>query len=220
MTTKATQLPDANSIGVKTVRKKPVNKDVLLAAVQYLGSFHPIDKDTIQFLSTKLVERKLKKGEMLQHAGLIGSDIHFVLKGILRGFIIDNKKQVTTWITEENHLIASIRSFLLQLPTLENIEALEDSLLVSLHYSDLQELYEKFPQFNALGRKIVEYYYAYAEDRAFICRLSNASQRYDYFMKDNSHLVNRIPLMYIASYLGMSIETMSRIRSKLTKKKK
>ena len=126
---------------------------------------------------------------------------------------------MTTWITSEDHLVSSIRGFLLQAPTPENIEALEECHLIGIHYDDLQYMYDNFPEFNSVGRRIAEYYYAYAEDRAFICRLSRAIERYDYFMISNSHLINRIQLTYIASYLGMSLETLSRLRSRLLKKK-
>jgi CRP-like cAMP-binding protein len=116
-------------------------------------------------------------------------------------------------------MVSSIRSLLRQQPTHENIEALEDSYLLALHFSDLQYFYDTYPEWNALGRKIAEYYYTFAEDRAFICRISNATERYNYFIGTNGDLLNRIPQMYIASYLGMTVVNLSRIRSQLAKKK-
>lgn len=186
----------------------------------YLNSFHSISPDSAKYVSRKIVERRLKKGELLQKSGTICPCIYFVEKGILRGYIVDNNKKVTTWITSENQLVSSIRSLLLQVPTPENIEALEDCVLFGFDIADLQHLYDNYPEWNALGRKIAEYYYAFAEDRAFICRLSNATERYNYFMTNNGHLINRIPQMYIASYLGMTVENLSRIRKRLAKNKK
>ena len=192
----------------------------LLSAIGYLNSYHPVNKECAEYLMKQAVECRLKKGDLLHRSGDICLYVYFVVEGILRGYIVDDRKKVTTWITSENQLVSSIRGFLLQMPTLENIEALEDCLLLRVHYSDLQYLYENHIEFNITGRKIAEYYYTFAEDRAFICRLSNATDRYNYFMINHSHLVNRISLTYIASYLGITLETLSRIRSSLSKKKK
>jgi CRP-like cAMP-binding protein len=198
---------------------KKAHRAALKAAIGYLSLFHPVSKECAAYLKKHLSERRLKKNELLHQSGTICPYIYFVVKGILRGYIVDNKKKVTTWITSENHLVSSIRGFLLQSPTPENIESLEECHLIAIHYDDLQYVYNHFPEFNIVGRKIAEYYYTFAEDRAFICRLSRAIERYDYFMINHSHLINRIQLTYIASYLGISLETLSRIRSRLMKRK-
>jgi CRP-like cAMP-binding protein len=202
-----------------TIKDKKTHQAALATAVGYLSFFHPLSKECIDYLKKKAFECRLKKNELLHQSNTICPYVYFVVKGILRGYIIDNRKKVTTWITSENHLVSSIRGFLLQQPTPENIESLEECHLLGFSYSDLQYAYEHFPEFNIVGRKISEYYYTFAEDRAFICRLSKATDRYNYYMINNSHLINRIQLTFIASYLGISLETLSRIRSRLTKKK-
>lgn len=209
-------MPVSKTQTVKNKKADPANAAI---AIGYLSYFHPVSKSCSDYLIKKAFEVRLKKHEMLHHSGEICPYVYFVIKGILRGYIIDNRKKITTWITSENQLISSIRGFLLQQPTPENIEALEDCHLLALHHSDLEYAYQHFLEFNIVGRKINEYYYTFAEDRAFICRLSKATDRYNYFMTNNSHLVNRISLSYIASYLGISIETLSRIRSRQAKKK-
>jgi CRP-like cAMP-binding protein len=198
---------------------KSMDKALIKPVVDYLNSFHRVDKQTLKFLFQQVSELQLKKGDILQRSGDLCNHVYFIIKGVVRGFIVDNEKEVTTWITAENELVSSIRSVLLQIPTQENIEALEDCHLLVMAYSDLLKVYETFPEFNIVGRKILEIYYAFAEDRAFICRLSKATDRYNYFMRNNGHLINRIPLMYIASYLNMSIETVSRIRRQLRTRK-
>jgi CRP-like cAMP-binding protein len=201
------------------VKDKNAHQEALTTAIGYLSHFHPVSKECATYLKKQAFETRLKKYDLLHQSGTVCPYIYFVIKGILRGYIVDNRKNITTWVTAENQLISSIRGFLLQLPTPENIEALEECHLLTLHHSDLEYAYQHFPEFNVVGRKIAEYYYTFAEDRAFICRLSKATDRYNYFMINNSHLINRIPLTYIASYLGISLETLSRIRSGLTKKK-
>ena len=203
-----------------TPGNKQIDATVLKPIIDFLYSYHPIGKPTLRFLLQHAKERILKKGEILQRSGTICTDICFVIKGVVRGYIIDNGKEVTTWITTENELVSSIRSVFLQMPTEENIEALEDCYLMVIANSDLQKVYDTYPEFNIVGRKILEYYYTFAEYRAFLCRLSKATDRYNYFVKHSGHLINRIPLLYIASYLNMSIETVSRIRRQLSAKKK
>jgi CRP-like cAMP-binding protein len=203
----------------KNSRKELIKDELLLPVIQFLNTHHPVKRSTLHQLTSYFKEYHLKKGDFLQKSGEPCTHIYFVVQGVLRGYIVDNKKEVTTWITAENELVASIRGVLLKTPTQENIAALEDCHLLGIEYSNLEKIYASHLDFNIVGRKIVESYYTFAEDRAFICRLSKASDRYNYFMVNNGHLINRIPLMYIASYLNMSIETVSRIRSRLSKKK-
>lgn len=200
-------------------RSSSVNKEGLSTLLSYLNAFHSISPESATYVQKQIVEHSVKKGELLQKSDTVCAYVYFVVKGVLRGYIIDEKKKITTWITSENQLVSSIRSLLLQRPTPENIEALEDCHLLGFHYSDLQYLYDNYPEWNVLGRKIAEYYYTFAEDRAFICRLSKATDRYNYFIANNGHLINRIPQMYIASYLGMTVENLSRIRNQLARKK-
>lgn len=198
--------------------QKPTEEE-LLSVFQFVNQFHKISDRAIKHLLPRLQIREVVKGEMLAHAGGRCEYMYLVLKGILRGYIIDNKREVTTWMTAEGELVTSIRSFVLQMPTRENIQAIEDSRLIVLHYDDLQYMYDNFLDFNVMGRKIAELYYVHAEDRAFICRLGKAVDRYNYFMLTNSHLMNRVPLTYVASFLGIRLDSLSRIRKTLLVKK-
>jgi CRP-like cAMP-binding protein len=96
----------------------------------------------------------------------------------------------------------------------ENIQALEDSKVICLPYETIQFLYARFTSINVFARKLLEKYYADAETRNFISRMPNAHKRYEWFLELYPHLANRVPLKYIASFLGITLETLSRIRSK------
>jgi CRP-like cAMP-binding protein len=198
--------------------QRPTTEE-LAPVLNFITHYHKISDKALRFLFQKLQIKDVAKGELLSHAGGRCDYMYFVLKGILRGYIIDNKREVTTWITAENELVTSIRGFLMQAPSRENIAAIEESRLIYLHYDDLQYMYENFLDFNIMGRKIAEIYYMHAEDRAFICRLSKAVDRYNYFMINNGHVINRVPLTYVASYLGIRLDSLSRIRKKLMDKK-
>ena len=143
--------------------------------------------------------------------------LYLIRKGILRSYVKEGAKEITTWISSEQELITCVTCFGLQQPARENIQALEDCELTALSLEDLQYLYDNFPEANIVGRKILEKYYRDAEERAFIARLMEATSKYKHFIATKSDLLNRVPLKFIASYLGMTLETLSRIRSKLSR---
>ena len=87
--------------------------------------------------------------------------------------------------------------------------------MVGIPYSTIEFLYEKYPETNIIGRKVLEESYRDAEERAFISRIPSAELKYKRFLETKGDLINRIPLKFIASYLGMTLETLSRIRSRM-----
>jgi CRP-like cAMP-binding protein len=186
----------------------------LLIAV--LNSFHPLSEGSEFFLKTHVYERSFRKGKLLLKAGDICEAVYFIRKGAVRGFIRSGKKDITTWITAENELVASISAQDTMEPAMENMQAIEDCDVLALNYADLEELYQQFPEFNIVIRKLLQKYYRDAEGRAFIARLTNAESKYQYFNTHHSHLVNRIPLKYVASFLGITLETLSRVRKKIS----
>ena len=182
-------------------------------------TFAPISAEAQAYVNQKSFSHRIRKNELLSTAGEPCTHFYLVRKGILRGYVKDGIKGITTWITGEGDFVSAIASFQLQQATSENVQAIEDCELTGLHYNDLQYLYENFPEANVIGRKILEKYYRDAEERAFIARLTEATSKYKHFIATKSHLLNRVPLKFIASYLGMTLETLSRIRSKLSQTK-
>jgi CRP-like cAMP-binding protein len=200
------------SKGIKN-RKQDVTN--FIAVLNY---FHPISDEIIAYFEKKLVSFRFKKGVLLLKQGNICKYIYFIEKGAVRGFIKEGKRDITTWITTENEMVTSIYSLDLKVPALENMEAIEDCNMLALKSEDLQQLYKKFPEFNIVGRKLLQQYYRDAERRAFVIRHTNAVLKYRFFLKHYSHLANRIPLTYIASFLGIVLETLSRVRKKMASK--
>jgi CRP-like cAMP-binding protein len=178
------------------------------------NSLFPLSEGANQFLLKNTYARSIKKGKLLLKAGEVCTNMYFVRKGVLRGFVKDGERDITTWISADGELVSAISSFILQMPTNENIHAIEDCELISLSHSDLEIMYVKFPAFNTTVRKLTEIYYMHAEHRAYIARLKNADQKYQLFLKQYGHLSNRVPVKYIASFLGITLETLSRLRGK------
>jgi CRP-like cAMP-binding protein len=184
---------------------------------QFVKTIYPVSTEAQAFINQKSYPGQLNKGELLVTAGSMCSHVYLIRKGILRSFVKEGSKEITTWISSEQELATCITSFGLQQPARENIQALEDCELTALSLEDLQYLYDHFPEANVIGRKVLEKYYRDAEERAFIARLMEATSKYKHFIATKSDLLNRVPLKFIASYLGMTLETLSRIRSKLSR---
>jgi CRP-like cAMP-binding protein len=195
---------------------KEIDPDVssLLVLLNY---FYPLSKEIEIFLKEHAKPCSFRRGKLILKAGDICGQIYFIKKGAVRGFIKEGKKDITTWITAENELVTSISSLESDDPSIENMQAIEACEMFSLSFADLQDLYARFPEFNIVIRKLLQQYYRDAERRAFIARLTNAENKYKYFLTRYSHLANRIPLKYIASFLGITLETLSRVRKKLSK---
>lgn len=196
--------------------KRPPTKQDLAPILQVFNSIHPIGKGIERYLMKHCYCFHLPKGKYLLRNGDRCDSVYFIKEGLLRGFIEENNKEVTTWFALENEMVAALTTFVLQLPARENIQAIEDCDLVALTITDLDKLYIKYPSFNVIGRKVMELYYVLAENRAYICRLHDAEKKYELFLLYFSHFANRVKLIYIASFLGITIETLSRVRARIS----
>ena len=190
----------------------------ITALLTVLNQLYPLSPEAVQYLRDHAVPCTVAKRKLLLKEGMTCDHIYFIVKGALRGFTREGQKDITTWITVENELVSSILSLDERVRSIENIQALEKCELLALTLEELEIMYERFPECNVLARKILQRYYADAEQRAFIARLTKAENKYRYFLKRHQVLSNRIPLKYVASYLGVTLETLSRIRKKFSSK--
>jgi CRP-like cAMP-binding protein len=175
---------------------------------------HPeVSEGTLKYIDEHCFHCNVKKKMHLLKAGETCEYLFLVLKGAFRGYVKEDSKELVTWITLENEMITSIRGLYSPQPSFENIQAIEDAELIGASYADLHYLYEHHLDMNIVGRKLLEKYCLDAEERSYNGRLTNATSRYNHFIATKGNLADRIPLKYIASYLGITIETLSRIRS-------
>lgn len=203
-----------NIVRNKNKLKKTHPRDIS-PLIKTLNYFHPLSKEVIHFFDEKLVFIKCPKNTVLLESGKVCKYVYFIQKGLVRGFIREGKKDITTWISSENELASSIYSLDQEIPALENIETIEDCEFLALHNKHLLQLYRRFPEFNITTRKLLQQYYRDAERRALLTRFTNATFKYHFFLEHYSHLSNRVPLKYISSFLGIAFETLSRIRKKM-----
>lgn len=160
-----------------------------------------------------LVRREVEKGELLLKDGQVSHNIVLVGKGMLRQFYYKNGKDVTEHFSYEGCIVICIESTLKKEPTHLMIEALEDSVVYLLPYDKLILLTEISWEINMFYRKILEYSLIVSQIKADSWRFETARERYSQLMEQQPEVIKRAPLSHIASYLLMTPETLSRVRS-------
>jgi CRP-like cAMP-binding protein len=172
-----------------------------------------------RLISLLRVETFPKKTILLRE-GQICNHIYFIEKGFVRSFCRKESQEITSWFMKEGDVFISVNSFFNRQPTREYIETIEESTLCYIHYDELQEIYKDFIEFNIIGRVLTEKYYVLCEERLYSIRKQRSEERYQFLLSYHPQILQRAPLKYVASYLGISLETLSRIRAKKNKPKK
>lgn len=156
-----------------------------------------------------------QKNEYILEKGEVCKGIYYIETGLCRSFLCSNGKEYTTSFGLDQNIICSPISYLKQIPSAESIQAIEKTFCFYLSYESIQYLLAKHCVFNDYVRRLYEKLFIEAENLLNSIRVDSALQRYEKFMAETPHLLNRIPLGYLASYLGMSQETLSRMRGKI-----
>ena len=182
--------------------------------IDYFNSITPLPIELINDLTKFAVIKEYKKDEFILKAGNISNYTSWILQGLVRSFYIKDIEEITTKFLWEGAPITSIYSYYNRKPGNENITALEDTVLASMHYEHMHYLYNTYPAFNVIGRVITEQYLYMLEIEVYNFRKHKAEERYQFIVKHFPHLLQRVPLKYLATYLGMNLETLSRIRAK------
>lgn len=181
---------------------------------EYLDKFGHLSLELIQALENKITISALSKKTVLLKAGKVCDYLYFIEKGMARNYSEEGNKTYINDIVLEGELLVSFASFVSRKPSLESIDLLEDCTLSCLHFDDLQELYRQFPELERIGRLIAEYHYNSLAIKTHQLRFYSSTQRYQYLFDTKIEIIKRAPIGVIASYLGMTIENLSRIRNK------
>lgn len=182
--------------------------------INFLKQFGELPDIVVAAIDTKVQRMELPKKHILLKKGKVCNFLYFIEKGLARNFFEEDNKELTNDIILEGEILVSFSSFISRKPSLETIELLEDGVLCAIHYDNLQNLYQQFPIMERTGRMIAEHHYNSLAMKSYRLKFSNSSERYQYLFDNKIEIVKRVPIGIIASYLGMSIETLSRIRGK------
>ncbi len=182
--------------------------------INHLQSIYKLGLAAQTALRAHLKPKTLAKGDFLLKEGTVCHHLYFLETGCLRGFYNLDGKEITHWFGFENDFVTSFYSFITQKPSVENLQVLENSELWSISYESLMKLYDEFPEIERLGRMANEKYYIRLEERYVNFQFKTAAERYELLLEKMPHILQRVALGYVASYLGISQETLSRIRAK------
>lgn len=156
---------------------------------------------------------KIDKGTLLVKEGQYSDKGYFVVKGCFRAYYLKDGKDITDWFAFENDFISSINSFFLGIASPHYIEVLEDSWALEITRDKVQHLRDKYHDFERLTSVIVTKTMLQLQQRVVSLQFETAQQKYDNLTTLNPQIAQRVPLMHIASYLGITLETLSRIRN-------
>ncbi|MEM8906441.1 MAG: Crp/Fnr family transcriptional regulator [Bacteroidota bacterium] len=155
-----------------------------------------------------------ESGQLLVKEGTVAHRIFFIQKGSARAFYDHDGKDVTSWIYPEGQLLTSWSSFYTRTPSHENVELTEAAIIVSLSYDQLHQLYQQYPKMQYFGRVMVEEQLVFLDYFYKGFMFMSAREKYDLLLSVFPDIIQRVNLGHIASFLGISQETLSRIRKK------
>jgi len=162
------------------------------------------------------VPEKVKANHFFLKEGSISDKIGFVKNGILRAFIYnDFANEITTQFFPSGSLIISFESFNNQAPSKENVVAIEDAELMTISFQRQKELYELVPVWNQICKDLADQKSKEMIARSVQFQTMSATERYQKFCKQNPEIIKKVALRHIASYLGIDVATLSRIRNKI-----
>lgn len=177
-----------------------------------LNKYQPIDS-AVQAAFMRVTKRRtLPKGTILLSEGQVIDEIHFIEEGLIRGFYYQDRKEITSWMANEGRFIWPLPSYLLRQPSRENIQLLEPTTILSIDRRDMEELKRGYAVFDNLQSRLMERYIVLYDLRVRLL-LMKAEDRFDAYQQLFPELYQRVPLRYIATYLGIDPATLSRIRS-------
>ena len=176
---------------------------------------YSISQSAYNTLYSEMEEVKMKKRELLVKEGRVHDFVYFIKDGAMRSYYINQEgKEVTTWFGFEGDVAASLSSFIESKPSFENIVLLEDSTLLKVKQSTLLSFFDSSLELSKFGRKLAEIALLEMEQQIFLNQIADAKSRYDLLIEKNPQILHRVKLGHIASYLGITQVTLSRIRAR------
>ena len=181
--------------------------------IDYILQFGNLNKQQIDLITSKGIEKELQKDEYLVEAGKLFNQVVFILEGIFRIYYYNNKgEEITKYFIDENHLFSNPHK---GEPLTEYIQAVTDCKLIIFSLQDWNELANTIIGWNDITNKIFQKGLVEKLDRRSSLVSEDATTRYLTFLKKFPTLANRVPLSHIASYLGITQQSLSRIRKNI-----
>ena len=192
---------------------KELNNTTRDIARELARKYSTMTHDELDILESVLVPMKFTKGEIILKEGDVCEHIYYVERGLTRQFYFKNGKELTEHIGVEHSIVMCIESLFKEKPTYLQLEALEPTLVYAMPKHRLEEVALHNVNIQILYRKILEESLIISQVHADMLRFETAQDRYLKLCKQSPQVVLRAPLVYVASYLQMTPETLSRVRA-------
>ena len=189
-------------------------KEFNILLKEYFGQLTNQELSTIR---SYFYEDNLHKNEFFTRSEKICDKLSIIKSGILRVYALSDGKEITQWISTENYLLTEVTGFFFDQPNRWSIQALTEVELLTINKTDYLKLCKELPKWNEVEKRFIVKCFTTLEDRVFSHLSMTAEERYDLYFEQNKALFNQVPLQYIASVLGMTAETFSRIRNRQNK---
>lgn len=183
---------------------------------EYFDQFVKLSDDEWHAFSSKLEPIEYPKNSLILGKGEVESHLSFIDKGVMRYFIEKNDNQHTIGFSFPNEFGCAYDSFLTQQPSRYFVESLTETVGWKISFDDLQLAYQETDNGNAIGRYLAEKLYLNKVSKEISLKHYTASERYVELIEQKPHFLELIPLKYIASYIGVTPQTLSKIRRNLT----
>jgi len=154
-----------------------------------------------------------KKGELILDANQISTKSYFIRKGILRTYFLKDGKEISEYFSSKDEWVNSSKSFMERKTDIYYIDAIETTEAFSLHVNDLVYLFDNFPEMERYARLSMGTIFGHLMERIRSMRFASAKEKYNHFRETYHGIYHRIPLGMVASYIGITQETLSRIRA-------
>ncbi len=181
--------------------------------LKHIKTIYPISTKAENALIEICNEVKFKKGADVQMTGHTCKTIYFVKKGCVRVYYLKEGIDITESFEFENAFVARAESLFTGKPSLKAIQTIEETCLIAIDSNKLFLLFDIYPDLERLFRKIIETSYVDTVNRIESLQFNTADQRYIHLLKDHKNILQRVSLKYIASYLGITPVSLSRIRA-------
>lgn len=195
---------------------------------KFLNSYIDLTLYEWELFQSKIDVQKYKKGEIVLYAGDVSNSFIFINSGLMRGYILDELGHDYTWhiyFNDKDSVVVNLiatdyDSFSNQIPSKMFIEVLKDSEVFIISYDDIEYLYSKIPAFEKFGRKVSGLFYSYSHNKIINQLVKSAEDRFEDFMKATPYLLEKVPQYHIATYIGITPQSLSRLKrnSKFSKK--
>ena len=186
--------------------------------INKIKSYVPLSLGDEKIIRTLFHKKELKKGEHLLEAGNICRHIIFIQTGLVRYYINNDGVEKTTYFNKENEFVCDNMSFLSQIPSYVNIQALEGTTVWMISYEGIQQFYKEVTTGERFGRLAIEQVFVSAAAQIVSLYTDPPEARYNKFISNYSDVAQRIPQYYIASYVGIKPQSLSRIRKRISVK--